>query len=318
MKRTLYTIFSVVAVLLCIGIVFMRLMGPKVGNTFSTISNSLPGEDYGGSAPMPAEAPARALDSSVSTSSGQLAQPQKRIVIQNAELALVVKDPVASMKGISDLAKEYGGFVVSSDLSQTTTVAGKEIPNSSITIRVPSEKLEEALEKIKKGAVDVQYEKVSGQDVTSEYVDLQSRLTAKQAAEQKLLEIMDQSTRAQDVLNAYAQVQSIQTEIEQLKGQIRLMEESAALSAISVQLIAEEGIQPIQVGPWKPSGTAKEAVQDLIVFSQNFVDFLIYFVLNTLPKLIMIGIPLFLIYLAGRAVYRRFSKPTVEVEEVKG
>lgn len=316
MKRTLYTIFSIVAVLLCIGIVFMRLMGPKVGNTFSTISSSLPGEDYGG-APMPAEAPARALDSSVSNSAGQLAQPQKRLVIQNANLTIVVKDPITSMKEINDLAKEYGGYVVSSDLSQTTTAAGKEVPNSSITIRVPSEKLGEALERIKKGVVDVQYEKVSGQDVTSDYVDLQSRLKAKQSAEQKLLEIMDQSTRAQDVLNAYAQVQSVQTEIEQLKGQIRLMEESAALSAISVQLIAEEGIQPIQVGPWKPSGTAKEAVQDLIVFSQNFVDFLIYFVLNTLPKLIMIGIPLFLIYLAGRAVYRKVSKPAVEVEEVK-
>ena len=122
------------------------------------------------------------------------------------------------------------------------------------------------------------HENRSGQDVTSQYVDLQAQLKAKQAAEKKLLEIMDKATRAEDVLAIYLQVQTVQTEIEQLKGQIKYLEESAALSAISVQLIAEESTQPIVVGPWKPEGAAKLAIQDLIFFFQNFVDFLIRFV----------------------------------------
>jgi hypothetical protein len=111
-------------------------------------------------------------------------------------------------------------------------------------------------------------------------------------------------------------VQSVQTQIEQLKGQIKYLEESAALSAISVRLIAEEGTQPIQVGPWRPAGAAKEAIQRLIVFFQSFVEFLITFVLYVLPALILIAIPLFLVYLAGRAIYRRFRK--TKVEEIKG
>jgi hypothetical protein len=182
---------------------------------------------------------------------------------------------------------------------------------------VPSEKLDEALTKIKEGAIDVPRENRSGQDVTSQYVDLKAQLTAKQAAEKKLLEIMDQATRAEDVLAIYLQVQTVQTEIEQLKGQIKYLEESAALSAISVQLIAEESTQPIVVGPWKPEGAAKQAIQDLIFFFQNFVDFLIRFALLTLPALILIAIPLFIVYLIGRAAYRRFLKPRVIVEEAK-
>ena len=83
-------------------------------------------------------------------------------------------------------------------------------------------------------------------------------------------------------------------------------------------LIAEAGTQPIQVGPWTPSGTAKEAIQDLSVFFQNFVEFLIRFVLYTLPALILIAIPLYLIYLGGRSIYRRVHKPKVNVEEPKG
>ena len=328
MKRTLFIILAVVAVFLIIGISFTSVSTHQSGAFFS---NTSPNLGFGGGAPersaLPApaiEAPAPAFDASTSStkdaynSAGQpaQAQAQERLVIENADLAIVVKDPTASMKDISDLAKEYGGFVVSSNLYQSYSSVGKEVPEASIVIRVSSDKLDEALEKIKKGAVDVQTENRSGQDVTSQYVDLQAQLKAKQAAAEKLLEIMDQATKAEDVLNTYLQVQNVQTQIEQLKGQIKYLEESAALSAISVRLIAEEGTQPIQVGPWKPAGAAKEAIQNLIVFFQNFVEFLISFVLFILPALILIAIPLFLVYLGGRAIYRRFSKP--KVEEIKG
>jgi hypothetical protein len=211
-----------------------------------------------------------------------------------------------------------GGFVVSSNLYQSYYGPNSiEVPEATIVIRVPSERLDEALERIKEGAVDIDHENVSGQDVTSQYVDLQSQLRAKEAAEKKLLEILDQATRAEDVLAIYLQVQSVQTEIEMLKGQIKYLEESAALSSISIRLIAEESTQPIEIGPWTPRGAAREAIEDLIRFVQNFVDFLIYFVLSILPSLILIAIPVYLVYLAGRAVYRRVNKSNAKVDEEK-
>jgi Domain of unknown function (DUF4349) len=320
MKRTLFIILAVIAVFLIIGFSFTSL-SMKRSSSFNNVSRDL-SYGAGGGAPeagiAPAEAPAAQPPSSAedtySSATGQAAQ--ERLVIENADLAIVVKDPKARMKEISDLAKEMGGFVVSSNLYQDTST-GREVPQANIVIRVPSDKLDEALAKIKEGAVDVPHENRSGQDVTSQYVDLQAQLKAKQAAEQKLLEIMDQATKAEDVLAIYLQVQTVQTEIEQLKGQIKYLEESAALSAISVQLIAEESTQPIEVGPWKPEGAAKEAIQDLIFFFQNFVDFLIRFVLLTLPSLILISIPLFLVYLVGRAVYRRVRRSRVNVDKAK-
>ena len=239
-----------------------------------------------------------------------------RLVIRNADLAVVVKDPKASMAEITKLAEKMGGFVVASNLYQSYYGPNNtEVPEATITIRVPVEKLDEALSSIKAGVVDINYENVTGQDVTSEYVDLQSRLTAKQAAEKKLLQILDAAEKSEDVLAIYMQIQTVQTEIEILKGQIKYYEESASLSAISVRLIAEAGTQPITVGPWTPTGTAKEAVQDLIYFFQNFVEFLIRFVLYNLPALILIGIPLLLVFLGGRAIFRRFKKTKVVVEE---
>jgi len=327
MKRILFIILAVVGVFLVIAISFTSMAVQR--SPISNFSRDL-GYGSGGGAPesvapqMPAmEAPAPAFDSSVTSaedaynSSAQSAQVQERLVIENADLAIVVKDPKVRMSEINNLANEFGGYVVSSNLYQSFTSFGMEVPEASIVIRVPSERLDEALARIKENVVDIQSENRSGQDVTNIYVDLQAQLKAKQAAEEKLLEIMDEATRAEDVLAIYLQVQTVQTEIEQLKGQIKYYEESAAMSSISVRLIAEQGTQPIEVGPWKPEGAAKEAIQDLIFFFQNFVDFLVRFVLLTLPALILIAIPLYVVYLGGRAMYRRFRKSRVNAEEVK-
>jgi hypothetical protein len=318
MKRTLFIIFAVIGVFLVLGFSF-TLMATQRSATSQEFGRDLSYGMGGGGAPeMPAvEAPAPALEESGVVDVYNAAQPQERLVIENADLAIVVKDPKARMAEISALANEFGGFVVSSNLYQSFTSFGVEVPEATIVIRVPSERLDEALTRIKEGAVDIDYENRSGQDVTSQYVDLQAQLKAKQAAEAKLLEIMDQATRAEDVLAIYLQVQTVQTEIEQLKGQIHYFEESVAMSAISVRLIAEEGTQPIEVGPWRPEGAAREAIQDLIFFVQRFVDFLIRFVLLTLPALVLIAIPLFILYLIGRAVYRRARRSRVEVEEVR-
>jgi len=325
MRRALFIILAVVAVFLLIGVTFSRMTSQRSAPSGAFLRDSSFG--MGGGAPsiveMPAaEAPAPAFDTAngavdLYSTEAQAVQPQERLVIENADLAIVVKDPKARMAEINALANEFGGFVVSSNLYQSFTSFGMEVPEATIVIRVPSERLDEALTRIKEGAVDIQYENRSGQDVTNQYVDLQARLKAKEAAEKKLLEIMDHAVRAEDVLAIYLQVQTVQTEIEQLKGQIQYLEESAALSSISVRLVAEESTQPIEIGPWTPQGAAREAIQDLILFFQNFVDFLIYFVLSILPALILVAIPLYLVYLIGRAAYRRIRRSKSEVVDVK-
>ena len=144
--------------------------------------------------------------------------------------------------------------------------------------------------------------------MTDQYVDLQSRLKAKQAAADQLMTIMQSATKTQDVLDVYSQLQQVQSDIEVLKGQIKYYEQSAALSAISVNVIAEKTVKPIEVAGWMPQGVARDAIQQLIYFWQAFVNFLIRFFLFLLPVLLTIGIPLYLIFLFVRWLYRRSRK----------
>jgi hypothetical protein len=331
MKRVLLIILAVVAVVAILGISFAGFAS-KNSQSRSLDTYGVPSFGMGGGgapatmAPAAAEAPpmpelaydaagnaAKSVESS--TVAAQAPAAQERMVIQTADLAIVVNNPQTRMTEISKMAQDMGGYVVSSNLYQTSTSLGKQVPEATIVVRVPAGKLDEALALIKTDVGDVPYENRNGQDVTSTYVDLQAQLKAKQAAEEQLLKIMNDAVRAEDVLNTYMQVQSIQTEIEQLKGQIKYYDEAVALSSISVRLIAEEGTQPITVGPWKPAGAAKQAIEDLIVFFQNFVDFLIRFVIYVLPALILIAIPLLIVFFIGRAIYRRTRKPKAAVEE---
>jgi hypothetical protein len=246
----------------------------------------------------------------------------ERIVIQNADLSIVVADVEARMKEIQTMAEQMGGFVVASNLYQTYTNSSILVPEATITIRVPSEDLDEALNNIKENAVEVQSETRSGQDVTAEYVDLKSRLKNYEAAERELSELLENAATTEDVVNIFNQLAYYREQIEITKGQINYYEEAAALSAISIRLVAEETIEPIEIAGWEPQGVVRDAIQDLIYFWQDFVDFLIRFVVYTLPVLVTIGIPLYLVFIGMRALFRRFRgnkkvEPEAETKEKK-
>ncbi len=270
---------------------------------------------FGGAAPEPFtnDASKGVAQPPAATAVAPGADETNRLVIQNAELTIVVKDVNGRVQAIQTMAKNMGGFIVSVNVYQTYANSGNQVPQANVVVRVPSDKLEEAILQVKKDTVDVQNETRSGTDVTDQYVDLQSRLKAKQAAEDQLLKIMQNATRTQDVLDVYAQLQQIESDIEVLKGQIKYYEQSAAMSALSVTVIAEESVQPIQVGSWKPQGEARDAIQSLIYFWQDFGTFLIRFFLLIVPILITIGIPLYLVFLLVRWLIRKARKPKAVV-----
>lgn len=265
----------------------------------------------GGGAPqlgLPAEQPAAEASGGFTNADTTTSTNADRLVIKNANLSIVVDDPKQSMDDITALANQLGGFVVSSYLYQSTLANGMEVPSASITIRVPAESLDSTLEKIQSNAKTVLSQNISGQDVTAEYTDLQSRLRNLQGAETLLRQIMDEATKTEDILNAFNQLNSITEQIEVLKGQIKYYEESAALSAISVDLVASQSVQPITIGGWEPVGVVKDAIQALVNALQAIVNALIWLLLYVLPVALIIGVPLWLIVRGLRRWQSKRSK----------
>ncbi len=242
----------------------------------------------------------------------QTATSTDRLVIKNASLSMAVDDPLKSMDNISRMAEAMGGFVVSADMYQQTLSNGVQVPQVSITIRVPAERLAEALATIKTETTQpIISENESSQDVTAEYTDLNSRLTNLQTAEKQLQEIMASATKTEDVLSVYSQLVSIREQIEVIKGQMQYYEQSAKLSSISMQLIANAAVQPITIAGWQPGGVAKQALQSLIHALQSLANFAIRAAILYIPVLLIIFVPIGLIIWGIVAMVRKIRKPKV-------
>ena len=89
-------------------------------------------------------------EESATSSNNQLqANGIERIVIRNADLSIVVDEPAEAMNTIGRMAERMGGYIVSSNTWKTSNYQGVEIPEANISVRVPSELLNQALEEIK-------------------------------------------------------------------------------------------------------------------------------------------------------------------------
>jgi hypothetical protein len=255
---------------------------------------------------LPQEMPAAAQDSSVvgsgttsNNESGPIPTSNDRIVIMNADLSIVVPDPVNSVESIAKMAKAMGGYTVSSNVYKVTVKEGVETPAANITVRVLADQLPDALKQIKGLAInpqtDILTENVSGQDVTKEYTDLESQLRSEEQAKKQLETIMDQAVKTEDVMNVFNQLQQVNRNIEVLKGQIQYYQEASHLSAISVSLQSKESVQPLTIGGWRPVGVARDALQSLINLLQKLFYALEWMVIFCLPVVILVGVPLYFI-----------------------
>lgn len=258
-------------------------------------------------------------------SSGVYENPVQRIVIRNAQLSIVVDDPAAAMESIGKMAERMGGFIVSSTSWKTRNYQGVEVPEASINVRVPAESLDDALKIIKDLLKDKQTdllnEEITGQDVTKEYTDLNSRLRNLEDAEAQLKIILDDAKKTEDVLDVFQELTYYREQIEVTKGQIKYYEESAALSSIMVRIQAHEAVNPITIAGWKPSVTISKAVQALINALQNVVDGIIWVVIVFIPVLALVLLPFYLLFLIIRALVRKNKAKklakTVKQEEEK-
>jgi hypothetical protein len=230
----------------------------------------------------------------------QAAEPTK-MIIYDAELSLVVKDSGVAQEEITTMVEGLDGYV--SNSSSYTYSGG--LRRITLTLRVPAEKFNEAMSALREMAMEVTQETIGTQDVTQEYVDLESRLRALEAKADRLEELMEQAEDTEAVLAVYDQLSQTQIEIEQTKGRMQYLERSAAMATITVTLTPDELSQPIEVAGWRPGGVAKESFQALIKAFQWLINALIRIVILVIPVSLFVGGVLYLFAKVLRLIFGR-------------
>lgn len=227
--------------------------------------------------------------------------PQQRLIIRNADMTIVATDTEAALTQIAQMADNGGGWVVSSNVYQSTETS----KTGYIQIRIPSEGFQSVLDAIAGLAVRVESLSTSGQDVTEEYVDLSSQLVNLEATAARVRGFLDDAVRVEDALAVNAELSRLEGEIAVIKGRMQYLEQSSAFSSINVNVTPDELAQPIEVAGWQPGGVAKQAVETLVSALQTLANLIIWLVIAVLPILLLILIPVALVVWLIRRLRRR-------------
>ncbi|MGH2771919.1 MAG: DUF4349 domain-containing protein [Actinomycetota bacterium] len=222
--------------------------------------------------------------------------PSQARVIKNANLEVKIKKGAFQdqFKRAGQLAEEFGGYVTNTSVSEEK---GK-IASGTITIRVPSDRFQSALNRLK-GLGKVTTESQDGQDVTREFVDLEARLRNAKSQEAFYLRLLDQAKSVSDMIQVQQQLINVQLQIEQIQGQLQYLKDHTGFSTITARIYEPGAAVPD--GKPRPLGKAWNAAVDAF---QNVIGGLV----------VALGwiAPIALIAAAGYLVWRlsRRSKST--------
>ena len=233
----------------------------------------------------------QAVSLSETESARQPAVPIERKIIRNAELGLESNSPEETQKQVASIAESKGGFVVESQQSSSDRRSSTR-DTVTMTVRVPAEKFTEALDEIRKAAGRVVIETVKGLDVTEEFIDIEARLKAKRALEEQFMEIMKRANSVEDALNVQRQLAEVRGEIEKIEGRKRFLENQASLSTIKLRIQTPAAISASGAGFFSKLA---DSINTGIEAAMDFVLGLITFVIATIPFILFIGLPVYLL-----------------------
>ena len=194
-------------------------------------------------------------------------------IAKTAELAVRAEDVRESASGAQEVAARFGGSVASSRIN-----GGDGTVSADLVLSVPSGEFEAALDELR-GLGEVIIDNVGGEDVTEEFVDLQSRERNLLAAERSLLRLYDEAESVDDALSIERELTDLRGQIEVVQGRIQYLEDRTTTSRIALEIQPPEKLAEVRPAleparavstAWNASlaflGTVAGAVLSVVVF----------------------------------------------------
>jgi hypothetical protein len=328
-KRRFWTFFAVVLILILTGCASAATQGY---DTYGSFADSASGaveyaEPEEAEAPMAPEAPPEAASDSGTSSKGgasdmallDFGQRSSRMIIKNAEISLLVEDSDTAIDRTTQIVDDAGGYIISSRVWYQDW-GSESYKYSTITIGVPVDEFERTMRRLRDIAVKVTDENAYGEDVTDEYVDLESQLANLEATRDRIKTFLDQAKTVDEALEVNEELSQIEGQIEEIRGRMNYLEDRAAFSTITItispdlpELIPTPTLTPTATNtprptmtptPWDASKTVVRAKRTLTQTYHSLFELAIWIGLYLLPVL---GPPVLIVILAWYFLRKRPS-----------
>lgn len=285
--------------------------GANAGGTRSFSSNS--GAGSVASVPQPAvAAPAAsgARGAYHAPAGGVQAEPRTPSVVPDVGGARIVKTGEMDLqvgKGqvphtldrLTAIAAVEHGYVAESHTQAADDASG------AVTLRVPVQAFESTLVEVRQLPVKVISQQTSGEDVTARYVDLQARLHSLQATRAAFERIMSRATTIGETLSVQSRISDVQTQIEQLQGQLRVLGDQTSYSTLAVTVSERVPVA-------KPATARRSSgFAHAIGLSVNRFVHGLEAIISILGPVLLVALVAAVLLLAGRLAYRRLRRHLV-------
>jgi len=326
-------LFVVVALLLAACGAPAATEGPVDREFFAEEQPAAPAEslkaDDGVSAPqvadtfaLPVSTQAPAFEISNQSGENIVVQNTDRKIIKNADVRLLVKDTSVAVSRSTQIVSDLGGYIISSRVWYQDYF-GNNLMYATITIGIPVDEFEHALNRLRDLSIRVLDENASGEDVTDQYVDLESQLVNLEATRARIQEFLKDAKSVDEALRINQELANIESQIEQIKGRMNYISDRSAFSTITANFEPElpiltptptPTIAPTNtprptatLAPWKPGETLGDAKNTVTVAYRGIFDFLIWLVVAILPVILP---PALILWALWKLLNRKPNKPS--------
>lgn len=175
-----------------------------------------------------------------------------RSIIRTANMETEVKDLKAYSTSVRTMIRQLGGYVAAEEFAMDDYRK-----NASITLKVPVQSFEEAVNKVSEQSVAVHKIRVQSEDVSAEIIDIKARLEVRSTTRDRYIQLMKGASNMEDLLKVQSEVNAIQEEIEAGKNRANYLAHASAMSTIHLTCYQE--IKPAPVEVEEPENRIKSA-----------------------------------------------------------
>jgi hypothetical protein len=266
-------------------------------------------QQYAAAPSVPSAAASRPASAPSATDIPAVPKAAPRKLIRELDLRLTVSDIHSASTQAQETAARAGGYLSSSRMTSASPPRGVEL-----VLRVPVEQFDLVVKVLRGLGTQVRHEDMKSLDVTDQFVDLEARRKALAQTEQEIGKLLEEARqrglKINDILSLHNELTQIRSRIEQLQGQMNLLENQAALSTIRLTLSEAETVVALAPAGWSPMATVHRSGRALMKTLQVAADTVLVVVILVLPLTLMVLLPMLLARLAWkrmRVVIQRMS-----------
>ena len=228
--------------------------------------------------------------------------PQGRKFIIRMDIDAEAQELEPALQTVTDRLTALGGYVEDQYIYNGSLYSGRRYRNASLTLRVPADKLPELIATVEE-AGNVVSSSRSTEDVTLQYVDTESRITALKTEQARLLELMEQAETMSDLLEIESRLTEVRGDLERYTSQLKVLSNQVDYATVSLSLSEVQEYTPVaEKTRWEK---ITEGFVESIRGVWNLILDVLSFLIIALPYFTVLGLVVWAVVIFIRRLRRK-------------